>query len=397
MSGPLTGYKVLDLSMILFGPFAGQILGDMGADVIKIEPPEGDYMRYVGPGRNPGMGPVHLVANRNKRCMVLNLQTDEGKQILRHLVEDADIILHNMRPKPAAKLGLTYEELSAVNPKLIYCACVGFSKNGPYRDNGAVDDLLQSATGLAALIGRYNDGDPKYVPTVMMDKASGLMAVNAITMALLHRERTGEGQRVDVPMFEAMNYFMMVESLYGHTFEPPTGPAGYTRLTTPYRKPYKTKDGFICALPYSDRQWKKFFELGGRPELTEDERFLGIENRTKYISEIYQIVEEIMPLKTTAEWIEDFKKLDIPVQKVNQPEEVLDDEHIVATDFFKVVEHPTEGKIRNVGMPFELDKSPGSVRIQAARKGEHTEDILTELGYSSDEIQKFKNAEAIQK
>ena len=394
--GPLSGYKVLDLSMILFGPFAGQILGDMGADVIKIEPPEGDYMRYVGPGRNPGMGPVHLVANRNKRSMVLNLQTNEGKEILHRLVKESDIILHNMRPKPAAKLGLTYEELSAINPRLIYCACVGFSRHGPYRDNGAVDDLIQSATGLADLIGQYNDGAPKYVPTVMMDKASGMMAANAITLALLHRERTGEGQRVDVPMFEAMNYFMMLESLYGYTFEPPTGPAGYTRLTTPYRKPYRTKDGYICALPYSDRQWLKFFELGGRPELTQDERFSDIANRTKHISEVYKIVEEIMPSKTTAEWIEAFKALDIPAQKVNKPEDVLTDEHIVATNFFKVVEHPTEGKIRNIGMPFELEKSPGSVRMRAARKGEHTTSILEEAGYSVEEIKNFLKKNIVQ-
>ncbi|MEE8247775.1 MAG: CoA transferase, partial [Alphaproteobacteria bacterium] len=265
MSGPLEGIRVLDLTAYLLGPFGTQILGDLGAEVIKVEPPEGDIMRRLGPSRHDGMAAVFLNLNRNKRSIVLDLKRAAGREALLRLAVGADVFIHNMRPKAIAALDLGYAAVSAANPKIVYCGTYGYRHDGPYGDKPAFDDMIQGASGMAALVGRQS-GEPGYVPTAFIDKTVGMAAAYAILAALFYRERSGEGQELEVPMLETMVQFIMVEHLYGLTFEPPLGGAGYPRMLAPQRRPYRTRDGHICILPYTDRQWRRFLELAGRPE-----------------------------------------------------------------------------------------------------------------------------------
>lgn len=384
--GPLDGVRVIDLTTVMFGPYCTQILAEMGADVIKIEQPAGDTSRHVGPSRSPGMSGGYLTKARNKRSIMLDLKQDAGREVFRRLIAGADAFVHNIRPKPAARIGIDYGTVAAIRPDIVYCAATGFRPDGPYADKAAYDDLIQGLSGFAALNGRVTAGEPRYAPSVIVDKISGLFASYAVAMALFHRERTGEGQRVDVGMFEAFTGFLMQEHLQGEAFVPPLGPAGYSRLLTRHRRPYKTADGYICAVPYTDRHWRAFFRLAGRPELAADERFATIRERTVNIDALYELVAEALETKTSQEWLDAFGAEDIPSMQMHDMETILDDPHLKAVGLFKEMDHPTEGRVRYIEAPVRLSRTPGGFRSHADHLGESSVPVLDELGYGAEEI-----------
>ncbi|MEZ5763582.1 MAG: CoA transferase [Xanthobacteraceae bacterium] len=385
--GPLQGYRILDLTTIGMGPYATQTMGDLGADVIKVEaPPRGDGIRHNAPGRSDGMGSLFLQLNRNKRSIALDLKTPKGREAVLRLAETADVLITNVRPKGMARLGLGYEDVAKVNPRIVYCALVGARQDGPYAGRAVFDDLIQGASGLASLESRLG-GEPRYTPVWIADQAVGLVGVYSVLAALLHRERTGIGQAIEVPMFEAMTQFVMTPHLNGHSFRPPIGDAGYVRLFE--RRPYKTLDGYICASPYNEAQWKRFFDLAGKPELKSSPRYANREAIAKHVGELYDIFAETIATKTTAEWLVLLEEIDVPSLPLHSVESVQEDPHLVATGFFEDVDHPTEGKIRTMAVPTRWSKSvPKPVR-QAPRLGEHGAEILAEIGYSEEQIREL--------
>jgi crotonobetainyl-CoA:carnitine CoA-transferase CaiB-like acyl-CoA transferase len=377
-AGPLDGVKVVDMTAVGMGPYATQILGDMGADVVKIETTLGDVFRFVTPQRGTNMSHPYLNLNRNKRSVILDAKTPEGKQAILDLVRDADVFVSNVRPQAMRRLGLDYEALRAVNERIIYCACYGYSEDGPYAGRAAVDDAIQAACGLAWIQGFGGDA-PKYVNSIIIDKIVGLHVSQAITMALYSREKTGRGQAIEVPMFECATAFMMPEHLAGLTFEPPLGGAGYTRLLNPYRKPFRTQDGFIGVVPYTDPQWKKFFAIVGRPEMIEDPRYATILARSNHFSELYAFIETELAKRTTAEWCDLLADAELPFAPVNSIEALLDDPHLAAIGFWHETNHPTEGRVRMPGIPVKFSDTPGTIRRHAPNHGEHTDEVLREL------------------
>ena len=385
MSGPLSGVRVVDVSMNVMGPFASQILGDMGADIWKIEPPEGDTLRGVGPGRNPKMGPYYLNLNRNKRSIVLDLKRAEAGPVMRRMLERADVVFYSLRPKAMQRLGLAYADVRAINPRIIYCGAFGYGQNGPYADKPAYDDLMQGAIGLAVLQAPRGE-PPRYVVSAIADRVVGMAAASAIGMALYHREKTGQGQAIDVPMFETMIQFVMGDHLYGRTFEPPTGEFGYPRLLDPHRKPYPTKDGYVSVLVYNDKQWLRFFALAGRPDLAADARYQSMQERTKNIAALYATLNEIFATKTTAEWMRLLEEGDIPSAPLHTPQTLLEDEHVKAVNFFPLQEHPSEGRIRGFGISSRWSESQPEVTRHAPALGEQTTEVLRELAFSQAEI-----------
>ncbi len=388
MAGPLDGVRILELSTVVLGPWACQILADMGADVIKVEPPYGDSNRVLGASRNPGMAALYLTCNRNKRSIVLDLKQDSGRAAVLKLAEKADVLIHNNRPQVMTKLGLDYVDLQSVNSKIIYCGTYGYGKAGPYGSKGALDDSIQSASGIAMLT-KMVFGEPRYLPTVIADKTTALGVVYAVTAALFHRERTGVGQELEVPMYESMVYYTMAEHLWGMTFEPPIGTAGYTRLMSHHRKPYKTKDGYIAILPYLDAHWKTFCEVSGRTDLLEDPRFTTLSDRVKNIDDTYDETAKTMATRTTQEWLEVFGATSVPTNLVNTLEDLVDDPHLKAVGFWEVVDHPTEGKIRMTKFPVSFSETPADVRRLPPRLGEHSVELLKEAGLSQAEIDKM--------
>jgi crotonobetainyl-CoA:carnitine CoA-transferase CaiB-like acyl-CoA transferase len=385
MAGPLDGVRILELSTVVLGPWACQILADMGADVIKVEPPYGDSNRVLGASRNPGMAALYLTCNRNKRSIVLDLKQESGRAAVLKLAEQADVLIHNNRPQVMTKLGLDYVDLKSVNPKIIYCGTYGYGKAGPYGSKGALDDSIQSASGIA-MLNKMVLGEPRYLPTVIADKTTALGVVYAVTAALYHRERTGVGQELEVPMYESMVYYTMAEHLWGMTFEPPIGTAGYTRLMSHHRKPYKTKDGYIAILPYLDAHWKTFCELSGRTDLLEDPRFTTLADRVKNIDDTYDETAKTMATRTTQEWLDVFGETSVPTNMVNTLEDLVDDPHLNAVGFWEVVDHPTEGKIRMTKFPVSFSETPADVRRLPPRLGEHSVELLKEAGLSQAEI-----------
>ena len=349
MNGPLAGIAVLDLTSVVMGPYATQILGDLGADVVKVEAPEGDIMRHAGPMRSPGMGHVFLNTNRNKRSIVLDLKRSEGHDALLALAKTADVLAYNIRPQAMARLKLGYEDLRAVNPRIIYAGAFGYSQRGPYAAHAAYDDLIQGAAGVPWMLNAAGAERPCYVPTTMADRTVGLHLVNAICAALFCRERSGTGQRVDVPMFESLLQLVLGDHMAGATFDPPLGKPGYSRMLAPNRRPYATRDGYVCVLIYNDKQWKSFFDLIGRPEMARDPRFATQGARISHINEVYGYVAEEMTRRTTAEWITALEGADIPVQRMNSLEDILADPHLAATGYFSTIDHPSEGRMRAAG------------------------------------------------
>ena len=375
---PLDGILILDLSTVVLGPYASQILAEYGAEVIKIETPDGDSTRRTGPSTEDGMGAIFLGVNRGKKSVVLDLKRPAGREALLKLVDTADVLMHSIRPQKLAAIGLDPQALRTRNPKLVYVGLHGFAEDGPYGGMPAYDDIIQGLSGCAGLMERQS-GTAQYYPTIAADKTTGLVAAHAILAALFKRERNGEGSFVEVPMLESMVAFNLVEHMYGHHFEPPLAAPGYPRLLNPYRKPFRTLDGYLCAMPYTDQHWKRFFIEAGEPALAEDPRFANISLRTTNIEALYEIADRIIPTRTTAQWLEVCARLEIPASKMNRLEDLQADEHLVATGFFETIEDPAMGTLRFPGVPVQIDGRRLPVRM-APRLGEHTEEVLASIG-----------------
>jgi len=379
MSGPLAGIRVIDLTVNILGPVATQVLGDMGADVIKVEPPAGDPIRVMGPGRSPAMSVFFLNTNRNKRSVVLDLKQPEAMQALLTLIDGADVFVHNMRIGAAERLGLDHATLAARNPRLVYAAATGFRKDSAWRDKPAFDDVIQGMSGVADLHAR-RDGKPGFVPMVIADKFCGFALASAIGMALYRRERSGVGQEVHVPMLETMLNFNMVEHLWGATLDDTSLGLGYVRMLTPFRRPHATADGHICLLANTDEQWARLFVAMERPELAHDTRFAKLAQRTLNVAALYEILTAVMATRTTAEWQQRLDAADIPNGAVLTLEGMFDDPYLVETGYFRHVEHPSEGSMITTAVPTAFSESPGSIRRLAPRLGEHTTEVLREAG-----------------
>lgn len=378
-TGPLAGVRVIDLTAMVMGPYCTQIMADMGAEVIKVEPPQGDNTRYISVGPAQGLSGVFVNVNRGKRSVVLDLQSEAGRSALQALVLEADVFIHSMRAKAIAKLGFGYEQVAAVNPAIIYTNCYGYSRRGPERDRPAYDDTIQAECGIPAVQEQLT-GEANYVGTIMADKVAGLTALYATTMALFHRERTGEGQEVEVSMFETMASFMLVEHANGAMFDPPLGPAIYPRTVAPNRKPYATKDGHIAALIYNDKHWNAFIDAV-QPDWA-GEAFATLEQRARQIDTVYGLVAQTLRERTTDEWLELFRKLEIPAAAMNTPDALFENDHLNAVGMFETVDTP-QGPVRFPGVPTWFSRTPGRVAGPAPELGADTEDILDELGLTA--------------
>lgn len=381
-TGPLAGVRIVDLTAVGMGPMATQLLGDYGADVIKVESAEGDVFRHVTPQRHHGMSHAYLNLNRNKRSVVLDAKSEVGRGDLMALLETADVFVSNMRAPALRRLGLDADALTARFPRLIHCACYGYSERGPYAGRAAVDDTIQAASGVAWLQGDAGATAPQYVKTVVADKVVALYVANAITSALYEREKSGSGQAIEVPMFECMVSFLAVEHLAGKSYVPPEGGTGYARLLNEFRRPFRTLDGYIGVVPYTDGQWKRFFELAGEPALAADVRYSTQPARSRHFTELYAYVEAILARKSTAEWLALLDEADIPFAPVKSLDELLNDPHLNALGFWQRVEHPTEGTLMQAGLPVHFSKTPASVRRHAPGLGEHTDELLGASGAS---------------
>lgn len=384
MSGPLTGVKVIDLTSNFMGPYGSLLLADLGADICKVEAPSGDTTRGVGPARNPGMSVIFLHLNRNKRSIVLDLKTASGLAALKRMLGIADVMLHSFRPKTLAKLGLSYDDVKQINPKLIYCGCFGFGQNGPYADRPAYDDLIQAGVGMPYIQSR-KQGEPEYVASAIADRTVGMATSNAVTAALYRREKSGRGDCIEVPMFETFAHFVMGDHLYGHSFEPPIADWGYARMMSANRRPYRTLNGYIGVNVYNDKHWGRFFELAGHPEMAKDPQYSTIYGRTQKIDELYRFLAEVFVTRTTEEWLSALTEADIPVIRLNTPEELLSDPHMQAVGFFQVEDHPSEGSIRTLGLPQAWRENVLEQRYPSPRLGENTLELLEEFGFSTSE------------
>lgn len=403
--GALDGVRIIDLTSVVLGAYATSMLGDMGADVIKVESPSpkngagGDIMRWAGDtptglrtAERTGLGPIYMTINRNKRSVLLDLKKPAARDALLKLIATADVFAANVRYDGLKRLGLSYEDVKRVKPDIVYVIGTGYGEDGPYGGRPAYDDLIQAASGIASMASEV-DGDPRprFFPTLVADKTTGLFMANAILSALFHKERTGEGQFVEVPMMESMASFLLAEHLYGHTYDPPTGPIGYVRVTAPDRKPYRTADGYIAILPYSDQQWRDFFALGGKPDLFDtDERFNTYENRTKNIRHLYAMVEDVTTLKSTDAWMDILTGADIPCARVNRLSDLMNDPHLQSVGLFEKREHPVEGPYWSLSHPVNYEKTPASVRRDPPRLGEDTGQVFRELGLTEAEIAELK-------
>ena len=377
---PLAGVRVLDLTSVLMGPYATQIMADMGADVIKVEAPAGDTTRWIGQALSPGMSPLFLQVNRNKRGLVLDLKDPAGRDALLRLVDGADIFIHAIRPQAVRRLGLDAATLCALNPRLIHCGLYGYGERGCHAGKPAYDDLIQGAAAIPALYMRAGGAEPRYAPTTIADRITGLTGLVHILMALYARERGGRGQAIDVPMFETMAAFVLTDHLYLGIFDPPPGPLGYARLLDPNRKPYATADGHICVMVYTDRHWQRFFEITGRTDLKDDARFATFQSRAENVDSIYRFVREALASRTTQAWLAVLDDADIPAMPMNSVDDLLTDRHLAEVGLLQWAPHPTEGALRMIGVPAEWRDFAPAVPRPAPHLGEHSVEILREVG-----------------
>ena len=385
--GPLGGVRIIDMTTVVMGPFATQILADYGADVIKVEPPAGDVMRLAAPMRNHGMGAAFLQANRNKRSVVLDVKKPRGRAALLRLCGTADIFVHNIRRAAMTRAGLGEADVRAGNDRLIYVSLIGFGEGGRYAGRPAYDDLIQGMSGIPALHARVTGGEPRYVPLTVVDRIMGVSAAHTILAALVHRDRAGRGQAVDVPMFETMAQLVLGDHMGGRTFEPALGAAGYPRLLAADRRPYRTSDGYICVLIYNNKEWETFFRAIGRSEqFAADPRLSDHAVRTAHYSEVYAILAEILQTRSTAEWAKLFDENDIPTAPLLDLDELIDDPHLAAVGFFQKMDHPTEGPIRLTGIPSQWSATPPAITRHPPSLGEHSIEVLREAGFDDRDI-----------
>jgi crotonobetainyl-CoA:carnitine CoA-transferase CaiB-like acyl-CoA transferase len=390
-TGPLKGFRILDLTTVLFGPFATQTLGDWGAEIIKVESLTGDTWRTSGVFRNRGMSGQFMAVNRNKRSIALDLKHPDGKAVLLRLIPTVDALVSNIRPAALARLGFSYETCRELNPRIVYASAVGFGQDGPWRARPAFDEIIQAASGFASAMG--TEDEPVFVPSLIGDKICGMALTSAVTAALLHRERTGEGQMVEVPMLETLAAFNSIEMFGGIAFVPPVGPAGYKRMKA--RKPVRTKDGWLTMLPYSGNNWCAFFEAVGHPECIEEFSVRDPVARARNIDRIYDRMRDIAVTRTTAEWEELLLSIDVPHTSFAKLSEVAEQPHLKAVGLFQEVEHPTEGTLRQARPPAQFSRSPAEVRRLAPHLGEHTREVLREAGYGEAEIEALVECKAV--
>jgi crotonobetainyl-CoA:carnitine CoA-transferase CaiB-like acyl-CoA transferase len=381
---PLQGVKVLDLSSVVFGPLASQALADYGAEVIKIESPEGDSTRQTGPATEAGMSALFLGSNHSKKSVVLDLKRPAAREALMALLADADVFMHSMRPQKVAKLGLDPQTLMARFPRLVYAGLHGFAQDGPYAGRPAYDDVIQGMSGLAELMAQKG-GEPSYLPTIAADKTCALVGAQAILAALFQRERSGKGCFVEIPMFETMVAFNLVEHLYGQHFDPPLAPAGYPRMLTPWRRPWRTADGYICMMPYTTLHWQRFFAEVGQPALIDDPRFADITARTLHIGELLELAGGFVARGSIAHWLATCDRLEIPAAPICRFDDLPADQHLVATGFFTELDDPQMGSLRFPGVPVKFDGVRPPLRMPP-RLGEHTREILGAAGWPAAQI-----------
>lgn len=387
MAGPLSGVTVVDLTTVVMGPYATQILGDLGAAIIKIEAPGGDNVRHVGPMRNRGMGHMFLHLNRNKKSVVLDLKKPGGREALLRIAAKADVLIYNIRPQAMQRLRLGYEDVAAANPRIIYVGAYGYGQQGPYAARPAYDDLIQGMTGLPWLMQQSGAAEPRYIPATLADRIVGLHAAYAVSAALYEREKSGKGQAVEVPMFECMSQMILGDHFGGRGFEPPLGGAGYARVLAPERRPFRTRDGHVCVLMYNDKQWQAFFRLIGREDLFRDDpRFNSHENRSARIAEANAFVAGEMLKRTTAEWLQALAGADIPCAPMNSIDDLIDDPHLNGCGFIRQEDHPSEGRLRSTGAATQWSRTPPSPQCPTPRLGEHCLEVLGAAGYGEHEI-----------
>jgi crotonobetainyl-CoA:carnitine CoA-transferase CaiB-like acyl-CoA transferase len=387
MPTPLEGLRIIDMSAVVMGPFAAQVLGDLGADVIKVEPHAGDTTRHVTPMRNKNMGWVYLHANRNKRSLVLDLKDPDGKAAFLKLAKISDALITNVRPRALERLGLGWGTLQKVNPRLIVLNLVGYGAGGPYDGRPVYEDLIQGVTGLPSLLVPAGSEAPHYVPLAMNDRATGLSSAVALLAAVIYRDKTGRGQQIEVPMFETMAQWVLGDHMAGKTFEPPLGPAGYKRTLNKDRRPYKTKDGLICTIIYTDKHWASFMDLTGAGEVfRSDPRFASISSRTDHSHDLYAWVAREMTQRTSADWVAAMLAADIPVAPLHDLDSLMEDEHLSAVCYLPLVEHPTEGTVREIRVPSTWSESQPDVRRHAPQLGEHSVEVLREVGLTENQI-----------
>ncbi|MCC6717738.1 MAG: CoA transferase [Acetobacteraceae bacterium] len=390
-TGPLAGLRILDLTTVLFGPVGAQTLGDWGAEIIKVESLAGDTWRNSGTFRNRGMSGQFMAANRNKRSIALDLKHDSGKSVLRRLIPTVDALVSNIRPAGLARLGFGYDTCRDLNPKLVYAVATGFGQDGPWAARPAFDEVIQAASGFASAMG--TDDEPAFVPSLIGDKICGMALTAAVTAALLHRERTGQGQMVEVPMLETLAAFNSIEMFGGYAFVPPIGPTGYQRMKA--RKPVRTKDGWLTMLPYSADNWCTFFTEVGHPECIEQFAVRDPVARARNIDAIYDRMREIAPTRTTAEWEELLLRIDVPHTAFAKLGEIAEQPHLKAVGMFPELDHPSEGRIRQARPATRFSETPAAITRMPPRLGQHTTEILAELGYSTAEIEQLQAEKAI--
>ncbi len=387
--GPLEGVTIVDMTQVVVGPLATQILADHGANVIKVETHTGDLMRNLnGRSITPGMGAKFLHLNRNKRSLVLDVKHADGYAALLKLIAKADVLIWNVRPAAMARLKLSYEDVRAANPRIVYCGMFGFGQDGRYREKPAYDSIIQGAGGVAALNHRAT-GEPRYLPMVVMDKVVGLIAVQMITMALYRRTQTGEGCAIEIPMFENAVKFVLEEHMYLQTFEPPLGGTGDPRLFDPQAKPIPTRDGWICISANTNAQVFALFDAMGRPELKTDPRFSSVQARFANVGDYFRERSEALKTRTTAEWMELFDRNDVPAMPYHTLDDLFHDPHLQDVGFFETREHPTEGRIRNIRLPNKWSSGVRREWNPAPKLGQHSVDILRDLGYGDSEIERM--------
>tara|TARA_B100001093_G_scaffold270021_1_gene258124 strand:+ start:815 stop:2008 length:1194 start_codon:yes stop_codon:yes gene_type:complete len=383
---PLEGVRIIDASSILMVPYCTRLLADMGAEVIKVETLNGDNTRYIGPSINNGMAAVFLNINRNKKSISVDLKTPEGRLIIYKLIKTSDVFVSNIRKVALEKIKLTHLDFEKLNPKIVTANAVGFSSEGPYAGLPAFDDTIQAISGMAAYQGAYSD-QPSYTSGATADKVTGIMLGMSIIGALFSREKSGKGIELEVPMMETMVDFTLVEHLYGFNFIPPKAFPIYPRQSSPNRRPYKTKDGYVAVLPYSDEQWLRFFKLVGKEEILKDTKFSSLKSRNENIDLLYHMLSEELTKQDTNYWLKSLKQSDIPAAKVNFPEEIFEDEHLQETSFFRETQHPSEGKLLHPKFPVEFKNTNNDEALHAPNLGENTKEILLDLGYSDFEIE----------